>query len=468
MFEVNNKKLVLGLSLLCFVITLILIILSKGTYDSGDGVQHFLIAKYALKHPLLLLDHWGKPVFTLLCMPFAQFGFIGSNIYNLICNTTTAILAYHIACRFGFKNAWVNFLFVFFSPLLFITCFSGLTEPTFALILTGSVLLMLKQRYVLASLLISFLPFARTEGFFIIPLFVIYLISCKQWKALMLCGFATLLYASIGYFVLDDFFWILHQNPYKGAIDIYGKGPLMHFVAANDRLFGLPLVVLFLLGCTSLILGKEKPESTKSAFYLLVLGSFIVYFVMHSVFWWKGLFGSLGLHRVMAGIAPMFSLVALIGFNFLSNLKPANNKIKTSLLILVVLAVIIYPFKQYQPPLKQSAEIEVLNNCANWINNNAISKDQKVYCMYPLLSMLLDVDIFDKDKYFSTCMLKYNDFNSALLPGDIIFWDSHFGKECDFLPSDIAKLPKVKEIAHFNQLNNSNQNFEVFVFTVLK
>lgn len=134
----------------------------------------------------------------------------------------------------------------------------------------------------------------------------------------------------------------------------------------------------------------------------------------------------------------------------------------------MVLAVIIYPFKQYQPPLKQSAEIEVLNNCANWINNNAISKNQKVYCMYPLLSMLLDVDIFDKDKYFSTCMLKYNDFNSALLPGDIIFWDSHFGKECDFLPSDIAKLPKVKEIAHFNQLNNSNQNFEVFVFTVLK
>nr|MBP6432939.1 hypothetical protein [Ferruginibacter sp.] len=165
MFEIGSKKFVYLIAFICFTSTLVLILLSKGTYDPGDGVQHYLIAKYAIKHPLLLLDHWGKPIYTLLCMPFAQAGFIGSNIYNLICNTTTSFFAYQIALKMGLKNAWMAFILVFFSPLFFMTSFSGLTEPTFALLLTASILLMLNAKYTIGALLISFLPFARTEGF---------------------------------------------------------------------------------------------------------------------------------------------------------------------------------------------------------------------------------------------------------------------------------------------------------------
>jgi hypothetical protein len=276
------------------------------------------------------------------------------------------------------------------------------------------------------------------------------------------------MYAIIGYFVLDDFFWIIHQNPYKGAYEIYGKGPLMHFVAANDRLFGLPLVALFLVACMGLIWRKEKIEQENSVFYLLILGSFIMYFVLHSIFWWKGWFGSLGLHRVMAGIAPMFSIIALVGFNFLNSFIPQKNKWPSIVLGLVTTAVIIYPFKQYQPPLKASAEIQVLKACADWIHQHNIATSNKVYCMYPMLSMLLDVDIFNQANYISTCMLKFNDFNCALLPGDLILWDTHFGYECGFLPSDIEKLPKVKKVAHFKQPNYNGQNFEIVVFTVSK
>jgi len=443
-----------------------LILLSKGTYDPGDGVQHYLIAKYAIKHPLLLLDHWGKPIYTLLCMPFAQFGFLGSNIYNLICNTITSVVAFQIAVKLGYKNAWIGFLFVFFSPLLFVTSFSGLTEPTFALILTASVLLMLNAQYAIGALVISFLPFARTEGFFIIPLFVVFLFLQKQWKAILLTGFASILYSIIGWIALGDFLWILHQNPYKGAIDIYGKGPLMHFVAANDRLFGLPLVVLFILGCTSLVLSKQKNAGSGKAFYLLIMGSFLIYFVLHSVFWWKGWFGSLGLHRVMAGVAPLFSLVALIGYNALAGLLETMKSVQKVLLVFIVVVVVIYPFKQYRPPLKPDTEMQVLIQTAAWIKSEQINVNQKVYCMYPLIGMLLGVDVFNTQKYISTCMLKYTDFSSALLPGDLIIWDAHFGKECGYYPDDLAKLPRVKKIGTFKQPNESNNQFEVVVFAV--
>jgi hypothetical protein len=466
MFEIGSKKFVYLIAFICFTSTLLLIFLSKGTYDPGDGVQHYLIAKYAIKHPLLLLDHWGKPIYTLLCMPFAQAGFIGSNIYNLICNVTTSLLAYQIALKMEFKNAWIAFILVFFSPLFFMTSFSGLTEPTFALILTASILLMLNYKYIIAALLISFLPFARTEGFFIIPIFVLYLIMHKQWKAIVLTGFASFVYSLIGFFVLDDFFWILHQNPYKGAIDIYGKGPLMHFVAANDRLFGLPLVVLFIAGCVSLIMGKSKNNSNYKTFVILLVGSFVVYFVMHSVFWWKGLFGSLGLHRVMAGVAPLFGVVALCGYNLIAHFLPHKVYLKKFVLSLIILAVVVYPFKQYRPPLKPDTEMQVLINTSNWIHANSISSNHKVYCMYPILAMLLDVDPFNQYKYISTCMLKYPDFSNALKTDDLIIWDAHFGNECGFLPEEIAKLSKVKKIATFSQSNNAKQEFKVVVFKV--
>jgi hypothetical protein len=466
MFEVGSRKFVFLIAFTCFIVSFVLIILSKGTYDPGDGVQHYLIAKYAFKHPLLLLDHWGKPIYTLLCMPFAQVGFIGSNFYNLICNTTTSFLAYQIASKMGFKNAWVTFILVFFSPLFFMTNFSGLTEPTFALILTASILLMLHSKYILGAFLISFLPFARTEGFFILPLFVLYLVLHKQWKAIVLTGFATVVYSIIGFFVLDDFLWIFHQNPYKGAIDIYGKGPLMHFVAANDRLFGLPLVVLFIAGCVSLMIGKTENNSAYKAFIILLVGSFVVYFVMHSVFWWKGLFGSLGLHRVMAGVAPLFSIVALLGYNLIAHFLPPKVQLQKLVLSIIVVAVVIYPFKQYRPPLEPDTEMRVIINTSKWINANSIPSNQKVYCMYPMLAMLLNVDPFDPNKYISTCMLKYADFSGALKPNDLIIWDSHFGNECGFFPEEIDKLTKVKRLAKFNQPKNSNQMFTAVVFVV--
>lgn len=468
MFQYHSKKFVLSIAVSCFLLTLTLLLLSRGTYDPGDGVQHYLIAKYALTHPLLFLDHWGKPIYTLLCMPFAQFGFTGSNIYNLLCNTATALLIYATANKMGFKNAWVSFLLVFFSPLFFITSFSGLTEPTFALILSGSILLMINSRFAMGALLVSFLPFARTEGFFIIPLFIWYLASQNQWKAIIWCGFATLLYSLIGYFVLHDFFWIIHQNPYKGAYELYGKGPLMHFVAANDRLFGLPLVVLFIVACTALIWRKQKIERAGKLFYLLVVGSFVMYFTLHSVFWWKGLFGSLGLHRVMAAVAPLFSLIALVGFNFIYELLEAHKSRQKVFSGLILLGVIIYPFKQYRPPIKPDTEMQVIFNASRWIKANAVVTEKKVYCMYPMMSMLLEVDVFNSQKYYSTCLLKFKDFSHALLPGDLIIWDSHFGNECGFSPKDIAMLPKVKKLATFTQPAGSIPSFEVVVFTVTK
>ncbi|MDX5321819.1 MAG: hypothetical protein LPK45_11810, partial [Bacteroidota bacterium] len=49
-----------------------------------DGVMHHLFARYVPQHPGNLLDHWAKPFYVLLSTPFAQLGFLGSLLFNVL------------------------------------------------------------------------------------------------------------------------------------------------------------------------------------------------------------------------------------------------------------------------------------------------------------------------------------------------------------------------------------------------
>src|SRR6202008_2844708 len=64
--------------------------------DTGDGIMHFFISEAAWEDPLLLLDHWGKPLFILLSSPFAQFGFNGIIIFQLLVYCLSCILSFAI------------------------------------------------------------------------------------------------------------------------------------------------------------------------------------------------------------------------------------------------------------------------------------------------------------------------------------------------------------------------------------
>ena len=60
------------------------ILFFNGTGDEGDSVHHYLFARYAPLHPALFMDHWAKPLYVLLACPFAQFGFVGAKIFNVL------------------------------------------------------------------------------------------------------------------------------------------------------------------------------------------------------------------------------------------------------------------------------------------------------------------------------------------------------------------------------------------------
>lgn len=125
-----------NLYLICIayiIIGVLTIMFFQGTGDSGDSIAHFLHAKYALKHPHLFFSHWGKSIFTLLSFPFAQFGFAGMKVFNLLVSLATMALTYQTARHLKYPNYALIGLLWLFAPLVFVLTFSGLTEPLLAL-----------------------------------------------------------------------------------------------------------------------------------------------------------------------------------------------------------------------------------------------------------------------------------------------------------------------------------------------
>ncbi|MFM2375667.1 MAG: hypothetical protein RLZZ165_764, partial [Bacteroidota bacterium] len=212
-----GKRLVPVALITYFVVSIIVAWTSSGTYDAGDSVMHYQFAHYAFEHPRNLLVHWAKPFFTLVAAPFAMVGFAGIKLFQCLLVVATGWMNIGIGRRLGLRHAWTAALFTLMAPELFLVQLSGLTEPFFAFMLTLGVYLVVRQKAAWACLALSFLPFVRTEGFLLLPIFGAYLILAGKWKAMPLLAVGTVVYSVIGGFVLGDFLWIWTLNPYAGA-----------------------------------------------------------------------------------------------------------------------------------------------------------------------------------------------------------------------------------------------------------
>jgi hypothetical protein len=445
---------------LFFCITSLFCFFSEGTYESGDSIQHFLISKYSFRHPHLFLDHWGKPFFTLISSPFSQFGFTGIAVFNTLCATLTGWAVYHICLELQIKNSCLAPLFALFTPIYYVVIISGLTEIFFGLILCLSVLLFIKRKCVQGSILISFLPFVRSEGYLLLPLFALILLNQRRWKEIFLLAAGSIIYSVVGYFYYHDILWLAHQNPYKGAKDIYGSGPLFWFISENEFLLGIPLVVLFLLGLISYSFKKNHRSIEEK---ILIIGCFAIYFVAHSIFWWKGLFGSLGLIRVIAAVTPLSAIIALQGLQLIMDL--IKNSIAQKIFTITVMALVVWiPFKQHQFPRPLDHKDALVKEAAQWIKDEGLD-DRRTFYLYPYLSLFLDKDPFDNTQLAGLWSRNLE----TIKKGDLVFYETFFCPNEGRLPLEIlVKDPNLQLLNHFSLKDASPSSFDIYVFQRMK
>lgn len=397
--------------------------ISDGIYDTGDGVMHHLIAKYSWKHPALLLDHWGKPLYTLFSSPFAQFGYKGSVVFNIITLCATAFLTWKIAERMNIPFAGFAPLLVISAPIMLPVGMSGLTEPFFAFILVSGIYILLSGRAGLAAIIISFLPFARTEGFFLVPLFALIFAMKKDFSSVFLLATGTVLYSIIGLICKHDLLWVIHENPYRGAEKIYGHGGLFDLVGKNEYVWGWGMTALLAVGILLYPFHKKLRVNIPGNEFVIIGGCFLVFLMMHSVFWWKGLFGSLGLHRVLACTIPLAVIISLRALQLLRSLIP-NRALSIFLLSAVTGTQLFLVWKQHPLPFKISWQDRGKMNTVNFLSQKGMQKN-KVFCADPFFAMLTNKDPWDKTLWEQfNCTCPEMNFKN----GDLIIWETHFAQ----------------------------------------
>lgn len=425
----------------------ILALLSPVSYGGADDIVHYRFARYSFQHPELLLDHWAKPFFTLLASPFAQLGYAGVKLFNLIVGAFTAYFLYRMTQLMQVQRNILIVVILFFIPVYTTMLMSGMTEILFAAVLTLAAYLFLRKDYIWSAIVISFLPLVRTEGIVIWPCFAIAFLIHKKWKAVPFIFTASLIYSIIGGLYFKDFLWLYTHIPYTGTYDIYGHGDLLHFVRSNKVVFGIPVTILFIAGIISMVQRKQsmytKPEIAHIDEILVILAPLLGYYASHSYVWWKGI-NSLGLIRVMAGVAPLFAVVALRGLNLFMDV--VSLRIYKRLIISgFTVLIIITPFNVYEIPLKLSEKDKTVKRAAEWYQSSSY-KDRKFYIWDSFFYFVLNTDPYDATKMADGIPDRKQPEN-FVKPGEIVIWDAHFSAVDGRFPlSSIINNPYYKLI----------------------
>lgn len=459
--QLKNMKYI-NISILLFiqlVVYIFMIFYFDGTGDSGDSVMHYLFAKYSFQHTELFFDHWAKPVYVLLASPFAQFGFYGIKVFNALVMLLTTLFTFRTIQKLNIKNSLIGAIILVFSPLVFVLTFSGLTEPLFALFLIISIYLILSNKYFASCLLVSFLPFIRSEGIIILGVFGLYLLLKGKWKLIPILLFGHIAYSIAGFHVYNDILWIFTKIPYAELDSNYGRGNLLHFVEQMNYVVGVPIYLLFWIGIFAIIV-KSIKKKISTDFFILIFFIFFTFLLAHTLFWYLGIFNSMGLKRVFIGVVPLSSIIALFGFNYLTGFL--QNKVKLKLLIqsFFVAYIVVFPFTSNPAAI-------------NWKTEFTLSEDQKLadqispiiakhktstnryFYAHPYLSISLKIDPFDNTKRMDL----YKGYMNHIHTGDIIIWDNWFA----FVESGISKedLDQNKELINLYNFSASRNGKEV-------
>lgn len=464
----KTQYFILLLSLL--IVIVILVFLSDGMYGGADNIAHFRISKYAFTYPHLFLDHWGKPLFTLLSSSFSQFGFNGLRFFNVLTGILAAYLSFRVAQELKIKNSFIVVFFVVFSPLFFRLFFSGLTEILFSFVLILAIFFFVRKKFLFSTLVISFLPFVRTEGVIFFALWLVLLGFNKKWKIIPLLFSGTLIYSLIGWSYYGDILWVFHEMPYTGAGNIYGHGELLHFVNSADHIIGIPLIILFLFGLVSYVRSfiKNEFKSVKQVNEVfLVFGGLAIYFIAHSFVWWKGIGGSLGLVRVMACIIPLVAIIAARGAHLLTDIMPNKRIFQFLLPVLLVLIVTLTTLFGVKIPVKAGRQEIVLGEAAEWVKRSEYFFS-KIYYYDLYFLHRLGVDPYDQERCFEK--LPDNEFPGKDVPaGSIVQWDAHYGPNEGKMPlerlleNDQFRLLKVFKPAEPFEVLGGNE-YAVYLF----
>lgn len=428
----NAERLLPAWWLLLASATVVLRLLSEGLIDGGDSIQHYHVARACWHKPLLLLDHWGKPLFTLLSSPFAQLGHWGMTLFNALCYIGTCWAADGLLRAQGGVVRWL------FAPLLLLMpeygrmVLAGMTEPLFALLTMLTLRALHVDRHVGAAIIASATPFARPEFVAFLPFVALWLSLRRAWRALPWLLFGSLVYAIAGHLAFGDALWMIHQDPYQGAKSVYGSGDALHFVRRLPETLGWPAIALWIGGVLgSLMLWRSQPQDRRKLGLLTVVAALPTLTILgvHSFLWWKGLKSSLGLTRVLATAA---SLTLIFGLWPISRwLSLARRAFRAQAIGAIIGAMAVAfaasSFLQITPLPTPTDGYQRLLKHAGERAARLLGDDGILLYYHPQLGFFAGLDGYSSSRARQIWGLDTAARSFGLGERDLLAWDAHFG-----------------------------------------
>jgi hypothetical protein len=446
--------------------------------DVGDGITHFNIAQASWYHSEFFLHHWGKPFFILLSSGFTQLGFTGMIFFESIVFLSTIFLAYRILSRFRVQDhlqALFPFLLLGANDIS-LTLMGGMTEPLFNLALVAALYMVVERKYVLFALIISFMPYMRSEGQLPVLLGAILLLFQKEFRALPFLLLGSVFYSIWGMMEFGDPFWYFTQSPYQMDNDMYGHGSWNHYLLSAKEYLGIFGIGLSLIGIVlALRLAFKKDwNQLHPDLLFFVSGVFFGVVIVHSYFWANGLNASLGLTRIATQGVPSWFILCLI---FTSTSLPFLSNIWGKIISAGLLFGLVYlVFSNPMFPKQADAMDRQILQTKEYISSLGLD-EEKVYYHHPLFGFMLENNPYiDSSRYcFHTVHNMEHDLMNVFKPGDLIVRDSHFGPVEAGLPLDrLNRYPEWVKIAEFisseqvNDPRNETEGVAIYQYIPLK
>ncbi|MCC7303661.1 MAG: DUF2029 domain-containing protein [Bacteroidia bacterium] len=434
------------------ILSVIVWITSETSEGGTDAIMHYGIAKYSWQHPELFLDLWGKPLFTIFSSPFAQGGAGAHGFFNILVSAATAWLVIRTAGKLGLYSAWFAGAVLFLFPVWLPLTFSTMTEPLFAFLLAWAVYALFSGKDITAAVVVSFLPFARQEGFAFIILFALLFVLRKEWKRIPWLATGTLFFSLAGALVFNDIFWVLEQQPYH-ADDFTRTGDPFHYFLSYNGLFGVAGSILLVAGSAWMIQRGRRMKQWND--WLPAAGFFMV-LAAHSYVNYKGQAGAIGLLRVMATVAPLAALLVLAGLQWI---RKSRMFIPAGWFLLLLQGFLTW--RAVDLPLRENPVQRAVQEFSSTFPEGD-KQHRKIYSTDPMFWYYFNRDFWDEEGWVQ---VNHKGHYGKMTNGSLLLVDAHWGKWMD--KRELMQRPEIhlKRIFFAREfLPYESGNYSIYIF----
>lgn len=402
-------------------IALVLLYADGFQQDSGF---HFLFARWAWRYHYMFVGVWQRPLYTFFYAFPALISYQAARLFTVAICLAAAWQTWKLAQDLKLERPWLAIPIIFLQPCFFALFADLLTETLFALVFVIALRLHTRGRVKLGMIVASLLIMARPEGFFMGVLWGVWILFDKRvstvfWRRLpwsLLLSVGAFIWWLAAYIITKDPLFIKNNWPSDWREGAYGYGHFWSYPARLPEMVGGLLVVPFLIGLVLLLKRRE---------HLTLATSFLLLFLLHTVFWTFGQVGEAGYPRYMVSVAPASALITLIGWNkvaeWLSNYSE-RVRLATATVVLLISAALCVLYQDGTPWPRDGWAIKEMHQ---WFREHERPVTQLIWS-HAMMCAVFKTDMM-KHPFLSGSRETNRKMLSEAPSGTLIFWDSEIG-----------------------------------------